>query len=109
MNECYLKHHGVKGMKWGVIRRRKELTKTKPLPRETKDMITSKKLYKRQEEKAVKFINRLSEKHPSLGINNARTMSQMMAGQQAVQIAIQNANRTASLGLSGGTNPFMFG
>ena len=42
-------------------------------------------------------------------VDNGARAHQQFVNQQFQQQAVMEANRTASLGLSGGTNPFMFG
>lgn len=60
MENVYLQHHGVKGMKWGVIR---NLSKSKPIQSLTKSYVTPKKKPKMtafDKEYAKRYKNRNS-------------------------------------------------
>lgn len=95
-NELY--HYGVKGMKWG----RRKNTKGNPT--------TSARKKKRKSSKKIfnmgfDFVNRHMMDMQNLSIQQANQMAQ----QQAIRDATNASLIGASLSMSGGTNPFMFG
>ena len=97
MNNRELYHYGVKGMKWGVRKDRKKGTISRARPRPDSVMEIGKMI-------AQNWI-----------LNNNHLMNMQI--QQANQFAMDAANRAsinaalqgASLSISGGMNPFMFG
>lgn len=126
MNELY--HYGVKGMKWGVRRAKKAGTKYSRKAQKQIDAnmsnakarkmdvstINSDEVKKRFKNNRA-FVQKLSKKGKTYINNNSQFMN--MSIMQANQFAMQEATRAsinaslqvASLGLSGGTNPFMLG
>ena len=110
MNELY--HYGVKGMKWGVRRNsdqhgRKASTakKRKNNTNKVKDAVKA-----ASKTSFIKFIKRGSN------FMQQDIMQQQMnqnfinwSTQESTRAAINAANQLASLGISGGMNPFMFG
>ena len=116
MNENYLAHYGVKGMRWGVRRyqntdaskrRSKKISTGSEKTKERKKITISKKVFNEK----IKDIN-------SATLNSGKTfltqhlLNQQFADwsmQEATRASINAANQAASLGISGGTNPFMFG
>lgn len=109
MNNHELYHYGVKGMKWGVRKDREKGTISRARPRpdsvmETREMLAHKPKKKTSVRIAKNWI-----------LNNNHLMD--MQVRQANQFAMDAANRasinaalqSASLSMSGGMNPFMFG
>lgn len=114
-NESYLVHHGVKGMKWGV--RRQPDTVANKLRRQRKEqrekILSGDKLKKDRKKSRDKILNR---KLVEVINNNANQQIDFLQQQQIMEAQRWQmeqsdlaARRTASLGMSGGMNPFMFG
>jgi hypothetical protein len=107
VNSNELAHHGIFGMKWGV---RRYQNKDGTLTAAGKKQKTSKKNNSLVKGKA--FV----KKHSSLGWlqaaqqwqNQAIATANSQFMQNHMNVAISNANITASLGMSYGMNPFMF-
>ena len=132
-NTNYLEHHGILGQKWGVRRTKSKLGRTSNYVnnKETKILKTPGSIVDRPPKTKISFdpakeslkkaisIGKpyvdsfLQGYHEQMVINQQQQQRQ----QQQQQMAINTANRaainaslqSASLGLSGGTNPFMFG
>lgn len=67
MNECELYHHGVKGMKWGVRRTKKQLGRAvskgfKKLKKRVSEKTEEVKTKKAEEKKASRSVKELSDK-----------------------------------------------
>ena len=93
MENAYLAHYGVKGMKWGV-RKERGLSKNKaPVLRQ---------LSTRQQ----------ADGATALHMHATQQLMQMQAQQalaEANRASINAGLQAASLSMTGGTNPFMFG
>lgn len=106
MNELY--HYGVKGMKWGVRRNSDQHGHKASTAKKRKN--NTNKVKAASKASFIKFIKRGSN------FIQQDIMQQQMnqnfinwSTQESTRAAINAANRTASLGISGGMNPFMFG
>ena len=119
-NELY--HHGILGQKWGIRRYQNADGTLTPKGKKRYDKLTG----SRKEAKLKKKLKKLKQKYgiyEKIGksfVNNNRMMNNTMMNntiQQANQHAMEQANRAAinaslqaaSLSISGGMNPFMFG
>ena len=129
----YLAHHGIKGQKWGVRRfQNKDGTLTPEGMKRYRELVTPDGNYtqkalnehfdKRVERGVTDYIfgrrindpfvaQVIRENKSTIDASIAQTRAMQIAeiNRQQNEIAIREANRTASLGLSGGMNPFMFG
>ena len=105
MSELY--HHGVKGMKWGVRRTKDQLSrKTSHTAKNRKNNNTNK----------VKATSKTSFIKRGFNFMQQDIIQQQMnqnfinwSMQESTRASINAANQAASLGMSGGMNPFMFG
>lgn len=125
-NELY--HHGIKGQKWGIRRYQNKDGTLTPKGKKRYDKLTGSrkeaKLKKKLEQKysndspIIKKLKRKYGIYEKIGksfVNNSEMMNNTI--RQANQYAMEQANRAAinaslqaaSLSMSGGTNPFMFG
>ena len=117
-----LYHHGILGQKWGIRRYQNADGTLTPKGKKRYDKLTG----SRKEAKLKKKLKKLKQKYgiyEKIGksfVNNNRMMNNAMMNntiQQANQHAMEQANRAAinaslqaaSLSISGGMNPFMFG
>ena len=105
MNELY--HYGVKGMKWGVRRTKDQLSrKTSHTAKKRKNNNTNK----------VKATSKASFIKRGFDFMQQDIIQQQMnqnfinwSMQESTRASINAANQAASLSISGGMNPFMFG
>ena len=133
MNDRILIHHGIKGQKWGVRRyQNHDGSLTPEGVARYRSLVTKEGYYTqkaldegfdRKVEKGISdYIFGRSINDPFVAQvirDNKQEIDALIAQEQARQIAeinrqqneiaIREANRTASLGLSGGMNPFLFG
>ena len=119
MNE--LCHYGVKGQKWGVRRyqntdgskrRSKKVSTGSQKQRNGKKTTISKKVFN----KKIEDINNATLNHGKTFLTqhllNQQFWNQRFTDwsmQESTRASINAANQAASLGISGGMNPFMFG
>ena len=119
VNELY--HYGIKGMKWGVRRyqntgaskrRSKKISTGSEKTKERKKITISKKVFNEK----IKDINNATLNSGKTFLTqhllNQQFLNQQFTDwsmQEATRASINAANQAASLGISGGTNPFMFG
>ena len=113
-----LYHHGILGQKWGIRRYQNADGTLTPKGKKRYDKLTG----SRKEAKLEKKLKQKYGIHEKIGksfVNNRMMNNAMMNNtiQQANQHAMEQANRAAinaslqaaSLSISGGMNPFMFG
>lgn len=120
-------HHGVKGQKWGVRRYQNldgSLTNVGKARRKKKSSKEEVRSGKTTQERINSYKQRLAtvkdmtieEAKRATNIHQAQINDwvtqqhiQNMQMQEAIRLSIEASNRTASLGLTGGMNPFLFG
>lgn len=112
-------HHGIKGMKWGVRKKSQVAIKcTRPRSDSVagnNETLGHKPKNKKRGKRRMFDMGKASSVGYSWLHNNNALLG--MQSQQAQQWAMEQANRasinaalqTASLSMSGGTTPFMFG
>ena len=108
-----LYHHGVKGQKWGFRKQKKR----KPSNNRVKNFLKKQKSEflqgmhdERNMRNAVQSQQRNIQEHNRIHEQNMRnTVQSQQFMNQTVQQAVNASNRAASLSITGGTNPFMFG
>lgn len=103
MNELY--HYGVKGMKWGVRRTHNKLGRkaSTAKKRKTNNKNKVKNMPKSYTDLGFDFIQQqnIQQKMNQDFIN--------WSTQESTRASINAVNQAASLSISGGMNPFMFG
>lgn len=120
-------HHGVKGQKWGVRRYQNldgSLTNAGKARRKKKSSKEEVRSGKTTQERINSYKQRLAtvkdmtieEAKRATNIHQAQINDwvtqqhiQNIQMQEAIRLSIEASNRTASLGLTGGMNPFLFG
>ena len=112
-----LYHHGILGQKWGIRRYQNADGTLTPKGKKRYDKLTGSRKEAKLEKKLKKLKQKygIYEKNGKSFVNNNRMMNNTI--QQANQHAMEQANRAAinaslqaaSLSMSGGMNPFMFG
>lgn len=115
MNNRELYHHGIKGQKWGVRRFQNKDGSLTKAGKERKSISTNHNKTKKVSKQKTKLS--ISKRAIKDWINNNNNNLLNMQIQQANQFAMEQATRAsinaslqaASLSMSGGTNPFMFG
>ena len=118
MTDLELRHYGVKGMKWGVRKNRSNIPTDKESKNLEKNNRKNKEQDKRQDKKKIDKRSRLAARIAS-GKNfvQQNIIQQQLDTQRFMQwsamestrAAINASNQAASLAMSGGMNPFMFG
>lgn len=107
MNELY--HHGVKGMKWGVRRNPDQLGRKASTAKKRKNNNTN-KVKATSKTSFIKFIKRGFNFMQQDNIQHQMNQNFINWSTQESTIASMNAaNQLASLSISGGMSPFMFG
>ena len=115
LNELY--HHGILGQKWGIRRYQNADGTLTPKGKKRYDKLTGSRKEAKLEKKLKKLKQKygIYKKNGKSFVNNNRMMNNTI--RQANQYAMEQANRAAinaslqaaSLSMSGGMNPFMFG
>ena len=115
-NELY--HHGILGQRWGIRRYKKKDGSLTPagLKRiKRAEAIAKKEAEKVNKNKIKTQINARTKKigksfvNSSIMMNNTVQQANLYAMEQANRAAINASLQAASLSMSGGMNPFMFG
>ena len=102
-NELY--HHGVKGMKWGVRRNPEQLGRKASTAKKRKNNTNKVKATSK-----TSFIKRGSNFMQQAIIQQQMNQNFInWSTQESTRASINAANQAASLSISGGMNPFMFG
>lgn len=118
MTDLELKHYGVKGMKWGVrkqknsddmLNRKKNNRKNKEQDKEQDKKQDKKKIDKRSRLAALiaSGQNFVQQNIIQQQLDTQRFMQ--WSAMESTRAAINASNQAASLAMSGGTNPLMFG
>lgn len=117
----YLCHYGVKGMKWGVRRyqntgaskrRYKKISTGSEKTKERKKITIPKKVFNEKIKDIDSAMLNSGKTFLTQHLLNQQFLNQQFTDwsmQETTRASINAANQAVSLGISGGTNPFMFG